>query len=69
MLRKVCPEVPAERAETETLQESDQETYLLGLHQDDWFHRQNQTEATGTVWSSDQWMKITLGDFGDLENR
>jgi hypothetical protein len=55
--------------ETETVQESDQGTYLLGLHQDDWFRRMDQFETTRTVWSPDQQMKITLGDFGDLGDR
>ena len=50
--------------ETETVQESDQGTYLLGLHQDDWFRWMDQFETTRTVWSPDQQMKITLGDFG-----
>jgi RimJ/RimL family protein N-acetyltransferase len=55
--------------ETETVQESDQGTHLLGLHQDDWFRRMDQFETTRTVWSPDQQMKITLGDFGDLGDR
>ncbi len=55
--------------DTEAVQESDQGTYLLGLHQDDWFRRIDQTETTRAVWSSDQQMKITLGDFGDLGDR
>lgn len=50
----------------ESIQTEEQGAYLLGMHQDDWFRRQDQAETTRTVWSTDQQMKITLGDFGDL---
>ena len=49
--------------ETEAVQESDQGTYLLGLHQDDWFRRMDQFETTRTVWSPDQHDEDYFGGF------